>query len=299
MLFYNQRNIFKTILKTQKDETMITKNRTVQLENQIDGLKSLINSKNKRLASIDEEIVEWERLFKEKLVDKIRIRELNREKNMVDGDLANTTSEIAKIKEQISEVDTQQLLREKEFEKDTLLRLVEVKSKVADLKLRIIATKDTLQRTEIISPIDGTIVGLDLHTIGGIVAPAQPILELIPNDSKLLVIAQVQTTDIDKVKVGLVADIMFSAFNLKQVNVIQGKVINVSADSFIDKVSGFPYYEAKIEVTSEGEKTLDDNNFILVSGMPAQVMINLGDRTALSYLIKPFKEMFQKGFNEE
>jgi len=174
-----------------------------------------------------------------------------------------------------------------------------VKSKVADLKLRIIATKDTLQRTEIISPIDGTIVGLDLHTIGGIVAPAQPILELIPNDSKLLVIAQVQTTDIDKVKVGLVADIMFSAFNLKQVNVIQGKVINVSADSFIDKVSGFPYYEAKIEVTSEGEKTLDDNNFILVSGMPAQVMINLGDRTALSYLIKPFKEMFQKGFNEE
>ena len=295
----NQRNIFKTILKTQKDETMITKNRTVQLENQIDGLKSLINSKNKRLASIDEEIVEWERLFKEKLVDKIRIRELNREKNMVDGDLANTISEIAKIKEQISEVETQQLLREKEFEKDTLLRLVEVKSKVADLKLRIIATKDTLKRTEIISPIDGTIVGLDLHTIGGIVAPAQPILELIPNDSKLLVIAQVQTTDIDKVKVGLVADIMFSAFNLKQVNVIQGKVIHVSADSFIDKVSGFPYYEAKIEVTSDGEKTLDDNNFILVSGMPAQVMINLGDRTALSYLIKPFKEMFQKGFNEE
>lgn len=295
----NQKHIFETIIKTQKDEDDITINRVVQLHNQIDGLTSLINSKIKRLASIQEETLEWEKLFKEKLVDKLRIRELNREKNMVDGDLANTTSEIAKIKEQISEVKTQQLLREKEFEKDTLLRIVEIKSKVADLKSRIIASKDTLSRTTIYSPIDGTIVGLDLHTVGGVVSPGQPILELVPHNSKLLVIAQVQTTDIDKVRVGLVADIMFSAFNLKQVNVIQGKVILVSADSYIDEVTGMPYYEAKIEVTKEGIETLKENNFVLVSGMPAQVMINLGDRTALSYFIKPFTEMVGKGFNEE
>jgi epimerase transport system membrane fusion protein len=295
----SQKNIFVTTNKTQNDEKIITKNRIVQLNNQIDGLESLINSKKKRLISLDEEIVEWEKLFKEKLVDKLRIRELNREKNMVEGDLSSTISEIAKIKEQISEVQTQQLLREKEFQKDTLLRLVEVKSKVADLKSRIIANSDILKRTTIIAPIDGTIVGLDLHTVGGIVAPGKPILELVPHDSKLLVIAQVQTTDIDKVKVGLVADIMFSAFNLKQVNVIQGKVVLVSADSLIDQVTGMPYYEAKIEVTAAGVETLKENNFVLVAGMPAQVMIKLGSRTALSYLVKPFTQMLGKGFNEE
>ncbi len=295
----NQKNIFETIIKTQKDEKIITKNRIVQLENQIEGLNSLIDSKQKRLKSISDEIVEWEKLFKERLVDKLRIRELNREKNTIEGDLAHTMSEISKIKEQISEVKTQQLLREKEFEKDTFQRLVEVKSKVADLKSRMIAISDTLDRTQILAPIDGTIVGLDLHTVGGVVSQGKPILEIVPNNSKLLVIVQVQTTDIDKVKVGLVADIMFSAFNLKHVNVIQGKVVLVSADSYVDQASGMPYYEAKIEVTPEGIETLKENNFILVSGMPAQVMIKIGSRTALSYFVKPFTEMFSRGFNEE
>jgi len=167
------------------------------------------------------------------------------------------------------------------------------------LTSKIIANQDTLDRTNIVAPIDGTVVGLSLHTVGGIINPSNPVLEIIPHNTKLLVIAQVQTTDIDKVKNGLLADIMFSAFNLKQVHVIQGEVIHVSADSFIDEVSGMPYYEAKIEVNKKGIETLKENNFVLVSGMPAQVMINLGDRTALSYLVKPFTEMLGRGFNEE
>jgi len=295
----DQTNIFETSLKTVKDEKIITENRILQLKNQIAGLNSLIVSKEKRLASIAEEKLEWEVLFKQRLVDKQRIRELDRETNMVEGDLANTQSEIAKLNEQISETKTQQLLREKELKKDTLQRYVEAKSLISDLKSKIIATKDTLDRTNIIAPIDGTVVGLSLHTVGGIIAPGTSILEIIPNNAKLLVIAQVQTTDIDKVRKGLLADIMFSAFNLKQINVIQGKVIHISADSFTDKVTGMPYYEAKIEVNKEGLKTLKENDFVLVSGMPAQVMIKLGDRTALSYLLKPFTEMLGRSFNEE
>jgi len=295
----DQQNIFDTTLTTIKDEKIITENKIVQLKNQIAGLESLIISKEKRLASITEEKLEWEELFKQRLVDKQRIRELKRENNSIEGDLAQTGSEIAKLNEQISETKTQQLLREKELKKDTLQRYVETKSLISDLKSKIIANQDTLDRTNILAPIDGTVVGLSLHTVGGIISPTSPILEIIPNNSKLLVIAQVQTTDIDKVRNGLLADIMFSAFNLKQVHVIKGEVIHVSADSFIDEVTGMPYYEAKIEVNAEGMKILEENNFILVSGMPAQVMINIGDRTALSYLVKPFTQMLGKSFNEE
>ena len=93
--------------------------------------------------------------------------------------------------------------------------------------------------------------------------------------------------------------VMFSAFNLKQAHVIEGKVIHVSADSFIDEATGAPYYEAKIEVTPEGRGYLNEYGFILVAGMPAQVMIQLGDRTALSYLVKPFTEMLSRSLNEE
>ncbi|MFT5661939.1 MAG: epimerase transport system membrane fusion protein [Sulfurimonas sp.] len=295
----DQINIFVTTKKTIKDEKTINQNKIVQLQEQISGLESLILSKQKRSSSILEERLEWEELFKQRLVDKQRIRELKRENNSIDGDLASTRAEVSKLQEQISEVKTQQLLREKEFKKETLIKYVETKSTISDLKSKIIANEDTLERTNIISPIDGTIVGLSLHTVGGIITPSEAILEIVPENAKLLVIAQVQTTDIDKVRTGLIADIMFSAFNLKQVSVIQGRVIHVAADNFIDEVSGMPYYEAKIEVTAEGIKVLNENKFVLVSGMPAQVMIQLGDRTALSYLIKPFTEMLKGSLNEE
>ncbi|MFA5455066.1 MAG: HlyD family type I secretion periplasmic adaptor subunit [Sulfurimonas sp.] len=295
----NQKNIFISTNKSIEDETAITNNRIVQLQSQIDGLSSLVNSKQNRLKSISEEILEWEDLYKQRLVDKLKIRELQREQNMVEGDLANTKSEIAKLKEQINEVKTQKLLREKEFKNETLQKFVEAETRISDLKSKIIANEDVLSRTTITSPIDGTILGLNLYTVGGVISPGKPLLEVIPQDAKLLVIAKVQTTDIDKVRVGLLADIMFPAFNMKQAHPIEGKVIHVSADAFMDEASKMPYYEAKIEVTKDGLELLKEYDFVLVSGMPADVMIKIGDRTALSYLVKPFTDMLDRSFNEE
>lgn len=295
----NQKNIFISTNKSIEDETAITNNRIVQLQSQIDGLSSLVKSKQNRLKSISEEILEWEELYKQRLVDKLKIRELQREQNMVEGDLANTKSEIAKLKEQINEVKTQKLLREKEFKNETLQKFVEAETRISDLKSKIIANEDVLSRTTITSPIDGTILGLNLYTVGGVISPGKPLLEVIPQDAKLLVIAKVQTTDIDKVRIGLLADIMFPAFNIQQAHPIEGKVIHVSADAFMDEASKMPYYEAKIEVTKDGMELLREYDFVLVSGMPADVMIKIGDRTALSYLVKPFTDMLNRSFNEE
>lgn len=295
----NQKNIFETTKRKIEDEEIITQNRITQLQNQIDGLNSLIRSKENRTASISEEILEWETLYKQRLVDKQRIRDLQRENNMIEGELASTRSDIAKINEQISELQNQQLLREKEFQKETLERYVEAKSVIADLKSKITATEDTLDRTNIISPSDGIVVGFEMHTEGGVISPAKPILEIVPQDSKLIVVAQVQTTDIDKVHVGLLADIRFSAFSLNQAHVVEGKVVHVSADSFVDQDGRTQYYLAKIEVTEDGVKSLQENKFILVAGMPAEVMIKTGERTTLSYLVKPFMDMLSRSFNEE
>jgi epimerase transport system membrane fusion protein len=295
----DQTNIFETTKRTIKSENEITQNRIVQLENQIDGLTSLIDGKIKRLNSISEEIKEWEELFKKQLVDKQRIRELKREENLINGDVSNTKSEILKLKEQISELKGQQLLREKEFKKETLQRYVEVKSNISDLKAKIIAQNDTLSRTSILSPSNGIVVGMNLHTVGGVVNSSKTILEILPENSKLIVIAQVVTNDIDKVRTGLLSDIRFSAFNLNQAHVVEGKVVHVSADNFIDEATGMPYYEAKIEVTDKGKEQLKEYGFTLVAGMPAEVMIRIGTRTPMSYFVKPFMDMLSRGFNEE
>ncbi|MDQ1244708.1 MAG: rane fusion protein type secretion system [Campylobacterota bacterium] len=294
-----QNSIFYETKKSIEDEKIISQNRVVQLENQIEGLNSLMEAKKSRLTSIKEEIVEWEELFRQKLVDKLKIRELSREQNSIEGDISQTASEIAKLSEAINETKNQQLLREKEFKKETLNELVAAKSALFDLKSKIASVEDTLLRTSIVSPIDGTVVGLNLHTVGGVVSPGRDILQIVPQNSKLVVVAQVQTADIDKVKVGLMADIRFSAFNVQKAHVVEGKVVHVSADSFIDEKSGLPYYEAKIEVTKNGQVQLADYGFELVSGMPAEVMIKTSERTVLSYLVKPFTDMIARGFNEE
>ncbi len=295
----NQVNIFISSNKSIEDEDTIKNNRIVQLQSQIDGLNSLIQSRQKRLASIIEESKEQETLFAQRLVDKLKLRDLQKESNAIDGDLASSKADIAKLKEQISEVSNQKLLREKEFKNEILQKYVEAETKLSDLKSKIVANEDVLRRTEILAPIDGTVVGLSSHTVGGVITPGKSILDIVPENAKLLVVAKVSTTDIDKVKVGLIAEIKFSAFNLQHVNVIEGKVVHVSADSFIDEATNIPYYETKIEVTQEGVKLLKENGFVLVSGMPAEVMINIGDRTALSYLVKPFQEMLGRSFNEE
>jgi epimerase transport system membrane fusion protein len=298
-LIETQRNIFYTTKKSLKDEKIITKKRIKQIKKQISSLNALIESRKRRLRLIRKEIREQKILFEEQLVDKLKLQELEKEESDIEGDISSKLADIARLKEQISELQTQQLLREKKFKEDTLEKIVQTKTKIADLKSRIISTKDKLKRTKIIAPTNGIIVGLKKHTIGGVIGRGEEILEIIPKESKLIVIAQVKTTDIDRVKVGQIADLMFPAFNMRKIHVIEGRVINVSADSFIDKATRQPYYEAKIELTKNGEEELKKHGFTLVSGMPATVMIKLEKRTALEYLIKPFKDMIIKGFNEE
>jgi len=295
----NQKNIFYTNKKSIKDEDIITQKRIVQTKKQITSLKALIRSNKNRLRAIANERREQEILFQQQLVDKLKIQDLDREANSIEGDIASKIADIARLQEQIGELKTQQLLRKKKFKEDTLDKLIETKSRIEDLKSKIIATKDRLKRTKIIAPTSGTILGLKMHTIGGVIGRGQDILEIIPKDAKLIIIAKVKTTDIDRVKIGQLADMMFPAFNMRKIHIIQGKVINVSADSFIDKATNIPYYEAKLEVTQEGLNELKRHGFSLIAGMPVTVMIKIGSRTTLDYIIKPFKDMVIRGFNEE
>jgi epimerase transport system membrane fusion protein len=234
-----------------------------QINNQIEGLDSLLESKKKRIVALDEEILEWEKLFEQKLIDKQRIRELKKERVQVEGDIANTKSQIAKAIEQN------------------------------------IILKDKLKRTVISAPQNGTIMGLDIHTVGEVIGAGQRIFDIIPQSSKLIVMAQVVPTDIDKVHIGLLSDIIFPAFDMQKVPPIEGRVIYISADSVDDKQIQKSYYEAKIEITQKGIDTLKEYNLTLLAGMPSTVMIHIGDRTVLDYLIGPFKDMVRRGFNEE
>lgn len=295
----DHKNIFYTTTKSLKDQKEISQQRVVQLQNQISGLKSLIDVRKNRIISLKEELKEWEVLYAQQLVDKIKIRDINREINSLEGEIASSNAEIAKLGEQINEIKTQQLLTEKEFRNQVLDQIVQVQNIISDLKSKISSLEDVFQKSEIKAPISGNVVGLSTTSEGAVIRPGNDILQIIPENSDLIVTAQVSITDIDKVQVGLLSDIRFSAFNLQQAHVIEGEVIHISADRFTDEATGEPYYEAKIKVTKKGEERLKEYGFKLLPGMPAEVMINIGSRTPLSYLVKPFTDMISRGFNEE
>ena len=298
-IIQDQENIFFSTNKSLKDQKEISQQRVIQLQNQISGLKSLNDVRKNRISSFNEELKEWEVLYAQKLIDKIKIRDLNREINSLEGEIESNKSEAARLAEQINEIKTQQLLTEKKFTNQVLDQIVQVKNNMSDLKSKISHLEDIISKSEIKSPTNGIVVGLTAHTEGSVVRPGENILDIVPENADLIVVARVQIQDIDKVTVGLLSDIRFSAFNLKQAHVIQGEVIYVSADRFTDEATGEPYYEAKIKVTPDGILRLNEYKFKLIPGMPAEVMINIGSRTPLSYFVKPFTEMLYRGFNEE
>ena len=293
-----QISIFNEQKKLLDNEKTILKQRIKQLENQIQGAKAIMSAKKDRIASLNEEIREWERLFKEQLADKVRLRDLNREKTAVEGELAAGTAEIARLGVQINETQGQIALRDRSFKEDILKKLEDAKIRLVDLEQRYNALKDQSERTIVKSPVEGSVVELAFHTIGGVIRPGERIMSIVPDDTDYVVEAKLNVVDIDTVHVGQLADIRFSAFQHKPSFVMEGKITYVSADSVQDN-AGHSYYDIKAELTPEGMKEFDRNEFFIVPGMPVEVMIKTGDRTMLEYILKPFIDMFKRAFNED
>jgi epimerase transport system membrane fusion protein len=140
-------------------------------------------------------------------------------------------------------------------------------------------------------------LGLTIHNVGTVVSPGRPILEVVPQSEELIVTAQVSTMDIDRVHEGLKAEVRFSSFKQALAPKVEGKVVVLSADRLSDERTGMSYYQAQIEITPESYEKLGDIE--LLPGMPAEVLINTGERTVLEYLLQPISSAVSRAFIED
>jgi len=178
---------------------------------------------------------------------------------------------------------------------EVVTTLRETQQTIADLRERATASQDILSRIEIRAPVSGRVVNLQIFTDGGVIAPGAAILDIVPEDEMLVVEARVDPVDIDVVHAGLRAEIRLSAFRADEVPVIMGVVENISADSLIDKQTGQAYYTARV-VLAKGARLPKDKP--LYPGMPAEVLIVTGERTALSYLFEPITRSLNRSLRE-
>lgn len=288
--------VFKARRNSRLGEISVLQERIGQLHEQVNGLKQVIGTKGSLERSFSTEIRELKELLAEGFVEKQRLLEQERNLDKTRAEMADHRSEITKTQLQINETKLQILQLNKDFNAEVVSQLAEVQTKVFDLQEKRAALEDRLSRVVIRAPEDGMILGMKVHTIGGVISPATPLLEIVPSVSDLIVEAKVSPNDIDRVEIGKPAEIRFSNFNSSTTPLIGGRVIHVSADR-LEEQDGTPYYLARVGLTEEGAKRL--SGLRLQPGMPADVFINTGERTLLQYLIQPAADAFARSLIEE
>ena len=236
-------------------------------------------------------------LLSQGFVDKQRLLEQERKLDMLKSEVADHQSTITKTRLQINETELQIVQTNQKFSSDVAKDLSDVQAQVFDLLEKAAALKDRLSRVVIRAPEGGMVLDMKVHTIGGVISPATPLLDIVPASSELVVEAHVSTKDIDRIAIGKLTDVHFSAFNTATTPVIQGQVTGISADRLTDEKTGDGYYLVRVKLTDEGKAHLADRK--LQPGMPAEVLINAGDRTMLQYLLRPARNMFVKSMIEE
>ena len=293
----SEAQIFRARRNSRLGEVEVLNKRIVQLEEQIRGFKAVIAGKQELSASYTEEVGDLRALLNEGFVDKQRLREQERSLALLRAETADLQSSIARARLQIGETQLQILQLNKDFTTEVVDKLAEAQTQVFDLRERLAAVEDRARRTQIRAPEAGMVIGLQVHTVGGVISPGTPLLDIVPASEALIVEVQVSPVDIDRVAPGKLADIRFSAFNNSTTPVIEGRLTHVSADRLVNEETGVPYYLGRVELTDRGRKDLA--NLILVPGMPAEVLLNTGERTLLNYLVQPATNAFARSLIED
>jgi HlyD family type I secretion membrane fusion protein len=269
-----------------QNEFDILKENIEGMEEYIRRLDELQASRSKQMELLRSEMDSLKTMAEEGYYPRAKLLEMERMFAELSGKRSEDLGNIARTKKTVSEYKLTILRREHEFLKDVEAQLSEVQKNLGSLQDQYAASMDVLNKTEMKAPEDGTVVGLVVHTTGGVVMPGHTIMHLVPKDAGLIVDARVNTSDRDKVRIGLPVNLMFPAFNTRTTPVIEGEVTLISADRLQDEGSHTPYYLCRVKITEDGMRHLGDQH--LEPGMPAQVVIKTGARTMMNYLVKPF-----------
>lgn len=268
-----------------------------QLEQAILGLNAQAEAKEEQLQLIDRELKSLRVLEKQQLVTQTRVLALEREFAKLRGERAQLIFEAARTGVQIGETRLQLLEVDQSFMSEVLAELREIEVRIIELTEKLAAAKARLQRTAIVAPRAGIVHKLEVHTIGGVISPGESILEIVPEDDRLVLDGRIDPTQVDQVKAGQEVTVRFSAFDQRTTPELMGTVILVAPDVRQDNPQSPPYFLARVALRDGELEKIGDKK--LQPGMPADLFIKTGERTALSYLVRPLTDQIKRAFREE
>ncbi|MEM1429496.1 MAG: HlyD family type I secretion periplasmic adaptor subunit [Pseudomonadota bacterium] len=294
---HSERVLFEFRKNLRMGKQAQLRERIAQYEHEIDGYAAQQRAFTRALDMLESELVSLRPLYDRKLVSIQRVSALEREAAAYEGDRGEVQAEAAQAAGRIAETHLQLLQIDQDLKAEVGRELREVQLEIGELVERRQATLDELRRIEIRAPQAGSVHELAVHTVGGVISPADPIMQIVPANDDLSLDVRVLPQDIDQVHLDQRALIRLSAFNQRTTPELFGRVQRIAADLSEDPQTGQGFYLVRIFIPDEEMNRL--TSVSIVPGMPAETFIETGERTALSYLFKPLTDQIARSFREE
>jgi len=293
----SERKLFQLRRTARIGQKAQLRERIAQLQEEIGGLTAQQKSKAREVTLIERELEGVQELYKKNLIQLTRLTQLEREATRLEGERAQLTASVAQAKGKIAELQLQILQIDQELSSEVAKEMRDVDAKIGEFVERKVTAEDQLKRIDIRSPQDGTVFQSNVHTVGGVVTAGDAIMLIVPEADKLTVEAKVSPQEIDQLQVGQQALLRFTTFNQRTTPEIYGTIARISADITTDQRTGLSYYTVRISLPPEEVARLGEVK--LVPGMPVESFVQTGERTVISYLVKPLYDQLTRAFREK
>jgi HlyD family secretion protein len=291
-----EQKLFELRRSARSGQKSQLKERIGQLEKEIEGLTEQAGAKKGEMELIRQELEGVRQLWSKNLVTIMRLNQLQRETVRLEGERGQLMASIAQARGKMTETQLQIIQIDQDLRSEVAKELREIQGKVAELVERKVAADDQLMRIDIRAPQSGTVHQLTVHTVGGVISASEPAMLIVPEADQLTVEVKLPPQNIDQLQLGQPAVLRFAAFNQRTTPELNGTVTRISGDIVQDQKSGATYYLVHIAIPTGEIARL--KNLKLVPGIPVDAFIQTGDRTVISYLVKPFRDQVEKAFRE-
>ncbi len=298
-LIASENQLFTARKGSRQGEIKVLQGRIQQAESQIDGYTKINTSKNDTLLSLQAELHDLQRLIAGNFISRHKLNQIEREISELRADIAENDANIANLR--VQQRETRMLIdfRKAEFRTEDINALTETQQKLDELLKRSTSLTDRVDRASIRAPAAGQVIGLRTHSPGSVLQPGTHILDIVPAGADLIVEARISPADVDSVRVDQLADIRFTGFKATTTPVIEGRLVLLAADRQLDQMTGQPYFASHVQLTPSGREQLSKLNLRIQPGIPAEVIINTGERTLLQYLVQPITNALARTFRED
>ncbi|PSK81382.1 HlyD family secretion protein/epimerase transport system membrane fusion protein [Limimaricola soesokkakensis] len=294
----NERETFALRRERRAEQLEIYDRQLAQVVEEIRSMALQAAGLDEQVVLLESELKTKQALFDQGLLRESEVNALARKRAELSSEAEALRASMARASMKSEEIEISKTALDTELLNEVSERLAEVNAEVAQVEEALNATSDILSRTEILSPIDGTVLTLNAKTVGGVVRPGEPILTLTPFDEDLIVEARLDPRDVDNVMPGMSASVQFPSFLMRHALPMEGVVLTVGSDAIEDEASGTDYYPLRVKVSDEDIAAAIGGAEIR-AGMPADVFVETGHHTPLRYAFDPILASFSKAFREE